>query len=270
MKRFYKLYQDVLKNDKLTRTQQQIISVLINRAEYHQYNKFYCYEEWIAQEVNCSVKTVKRAIKYFAELELIDITKVYNKVTKKTTNYYVVNIDTLNNKVVEETEVVVSDTLNKVEEEQTAERSETVCVPVVNSTPKTEEQVNNEEIVTNVKEYLKKSANKNRMGTVYFPEIMKKYKYTYKEIVEAVKELDRRGSITYKPSESDGKLYHSFTINTLTINDWRKLCKKVWGESNGNQEYLQTISKYSQKFINDGISEEELVNTMIDIRRKVA
>ena len=73
MKLFYKKYRDIFQMETLTRTQKDIITILINRAEFHKNNPFYCYESWIAQEVKCSEKTVKRAIKHFAEIGLLDI-----------------------------------------------------------------------------------------------------------------------------------------------------------------------------------------------------
>ena len=108
MKQFYKKYRDIFQMETLTRTQKDIITILINRAEYHNNKPFYCYESWIATEVKCSEKTVKRAIKHFAEIGLLDIKRTYNKETHKTINYYTINFDTTNNEVVNETENVVS------------------------------------------------------------------------------------------------------------------------------------------------------------------
>ena len=61
MKLFYKLYQEVANNKNISRTQQIILTLLINRAEYHNYQSFYCYEKWIASEIGCSEKTVKKS-----------------------------------------------------------------------------------------------------------------------------------------------------------------------------------------------------------------
>lgn len=120
MKTFYKLYSDVLKDKELTRTQQTILSVLINRGEYHK-QAFYCYEDWIASEVDCSVRTVKRAIKEFEKLGYISINRTYNKETRKTTNYYTVLFDTTGSTAVAETntsgiEIDSTPTVNEVKE----------------------------------------------------------------------------------------------------------------------------------------------------------
>lgn len=108
MKLFYKLYQEVANNKNISRTQQIILTLLINRAEYHNNQAFYCYEKWIASEIGCSEKTVKRAIKTFAEQGYISIDRVYNKTLKKKINFYTLNIDTISNAPVTETTDIVS------------------------------------------------------------------------------------------------------------------------------------------------------------------
>lgn len=298
MKQFFKKYQEVLQDERLTRTQGDIISVLINRAEYH--NKpFYCYESWIASEVRCSRRTVIRAIKYFEEIGLVSISKVYNKVTKKTTNYYTVNIDTFNNKVVEETKEVVSgvdaptvkeeviEVVNTVKEENImnntndeipydllypyeAEMIEAMSIPINDfSTPKTEEKVNNEEMINNVKECLKKAANKDNKGVVYCPELMKEYGYKYRDIVECVKELEKRGELTYTPTEKNSKLYHNYTLSIKgTIKEWEQICIAAYGQSKGNMDYLNKVSMYDKQFSENGIANEELVKVMMNVLNK--
>lgn len=120
MKTFYKLYSDVLKDKELTRTQQEILSVLLNRGEYHK-QSFYCYEQWIADEVDCSIITVKRAIKEFERLGYISIKRTYSKETRKTTNYYTVLFDTTGSTAVAETntsglEIDSTPTVNEVKD----------------------------------------------------------------------------------------------------------------------------------------------------------
>ena len=275
MKQFYKLFREVLQDDRLTRTQKDIISIIFNRAEYYKGKQFYCYESWIASEVKCSEKTVKRAIKHFETLGYININKVYNKKTRKTTNYYLVNFDVMNNKMVEETgtsgvAVEKTEVVNEVVVETTpvvddippmellypyeAEMIEAMSIPINDfSTPKTEEKVDNEEIINNVKECLKKAANKDNKGIVYFPEIMKKYNYKYRDIAEAVKELDKRGELTYTPAEKEGKIYHNYSFPKVMSKEEYETLKKEWWEF---------CVKNAKKIGQDGLTEKQVKSDM--------
>lgn len=291
MKQFYKLFREVLQDDRLTRTQKDIISIIFNRAEYYKGKQFYCYESWIASEVKCSEKTVKRAIKHFETLGYININKVYNKKTRKTTNYYLVNFDVMNTRMVEETgtsgvAVEKTEVVNEVVVETApvvddmppmellypyeAEYAEALTIPINDfSTPKTEEKVDNEEIVNNVKRCLKKAANKDNKGVVYFPDIMKEFNYKYRDIVEAVKELDKRGELAYTPTEKDGKIYHNYTLSIKgTIKEWEQICEAVYGQSKGDEDYYTKLSMFSNRFIKNGYKEEELVDVIVKVKNK--
>lgn len=290
MKQFYKLYQEVLANEKLTRTQQLIISVLINRAEYYNGKEFYCYVSWIASEVRCSEKTVKRAVKYFAEIGLLSINKTYNKEQKKTTNWYKLNIDTKNNCVVAKTELMVSGTKeieennnnstniikeNMIDIENTyipdellypAEYVEALTMPLYN-TPKKEDVVIDDDVKKNIKMWLLSNVNKQRKGTIYYPGIRDKYGYTFKQVIESAKQLTEEKIIEYHPTEKDGKLYHYYNVPINgTIQEWENICKKVYGISKGDNDYINKISGYTKKFIDNGISENDLIEIMLKVK----
>lgn len=283
MKQFYKLFREVLQDDRITRAQREIISVIFNRAEYYNNKPFYCYESWIASETKCSIITVKRAIKHFETLGYINITKNYNKKTRKTTNYYTVNFDVMNTKMVEETKEVVSgvdapmvkeeviEVVNTVKEENVmnntndeipydllypyeAEMIEAMSIPINDfSTPKTEEKVNNEEMINNVKGCLKKAANKDNKGIVYFPDIMNEYGYKYRDIVECVKELEKRGELTYTPTEKDSKLYHNYSFPKEMSKEEYETLKKEWWEF---------CVKNAKKIGQDGLTEKQVKSDM--------
>lgn len=106
--KYFKAYQEILQNKQISRTQQLIMSILLNRAEYHNFNSFYCYEQWIANELQCSLSTVKRGIKKLEEVGLVIIERTYNHQQRKTINYYTMNFNITGNTVVASTEEIVS------------------------------------------------------------------------------------------------------------------------------------------------------------------
>ena len=322
MKQFYKKYREIFQAEELTRTQKDIITILINRHEYHNGEPFYCYESWIAEEVKCSEKTVKRAIKHFEDIKLLTIDRHYNKQTRKTTNFYTINIDTNGSTLVNtdnvsgvvddyEKEEIVEPSTPVVEEEQprvfdwdSITGNDLVQMPVTNVdefeySTKTEEDydeyyesdeykeqlrkeeeyiinnnieeenindmidysntyipdelvyndafsvdlkdckridinntttsITNEEIMNNIKDWLIKNIGKNKQATIYYKALKEKYGYTFKEVVETAKELDRQNVITYAPVEKNGKLYHYYSLKRTSeaveveiIVDWLK------------------------------------------------
>lgn len=322
MKQFYKKYREIFQAEELTRTQKDIITILINRHEYHNGEPFYCYESWISEEVKCSEKTVKRAIKHFEDIKLLTIDRHYNKQTRKTTNFYTINIDTNGSTLVNtdnvsgvvndsEKEEIVEPSTPVVEEEQprvfdwdSIKGNDLVQMPVTNVdefeySTKTEEDydeyyesdeykeqlrkeeeyiinnnieeenindmidysntyipdelvyndafsvdlkdckridinntttsITNEEMMNNIKDWLIKNIGKNKQATIYYKALKEKYGYTFKEVVETAKELDRQNVITYAPVEKNGKLYHYYSLKRTSeaveveiIVDWLK------------------------------------------------
>lgn len=322
MKQFYKKYREIFQAEELTRTQKDIITILINRHEYHNGEPFYCYESWIAEEVKCSEKTVKRAIKHFEDIKLLTIDRHYNKQTRKTTNFYTIHINTNGSTLVNtdnvsgvvddyEKEEIVEPSTPVVEEEQprvfdwdSITGNDLVQMPVTNVdvyeySDKTEEDydeyyesdeykeqlrkeeeyiinnnieeenindmidysntyipdelvyndafsvdlkdckridinntttsITNEEMMNNIKDWLIKNIGKNKQATIYYKALKEKYGYTFKEVVETAKELDRQNVITYAPTEKNGKLYHYYSLKRTSeaveveiIVDWLK------------------------------------------------
>lgn len=306
MKQFYKKYRDIFQMETLTRTQKDIITILINRMEYHNGEPFYCYETWISEEVKCGIATVKRAIKHFEDIKLLTIDRHYNKHTRKTTNFYTINIDTNGSTLVNtdnvsgvvddyEKEEIVEPSTPVVEEEQprvfdwdSITGNDLVQMPVTNVdeyeySTKTEEDYDayyesdeykeqlrkeeeyiinnnieeknindmidysntyipdelvyndafsvdlkdckridtttptiNEDMLNNVKEWLIKNIGKNKQATIYYKALKEKYGYTFKEVVETAKELDRQNVITYAPVEKNGKLYHYYSLKVYS------------------------------------------------------
>lgn len=290
MKQFYKLYQEVLKDDRLTSKQMLILTTLLNRGEYHDNKPFYCYEKWIASEVRCSERTIKRAIKHIAELGYINIERVYNKREKKTINYYTINFDCTNTKPVEKiemasgtdkpTEQINNNNIEKIDNnmidiENTyipdellypAEYVEALTMPLYN-TPKKEDVVIDDDVKKNIKMWLLSNVNKQRKGTIYYPSIRDKYGYSFKQVIESAKQLAEEKVIEYNPVEKDGKLYHYYNVPTNgTIQEWENICKKVYGTSKGDNDYINKISGYTQKFIENGISENDLIEIMLKVK----
>lgn len=322
MKQFYKKYREIFQAEELTRTQKDIITILINRHEYHNGEPFYCYESWIAEEVKCSEKTVKRAVKHFEDIKLLTIDRHYNKQTRKTTNFYTIHINTNGSTLVNtdnvsgvvddyEKEEIVEPSTPVVEEEQprvfdwdSIKGNDLVQMPVTNVdefeySTKTEEDydeyyesdeykeqlrkeeeyiinnnieeenindmidysntyipdelvyndafsvdlkdckridinntttsITNEEMMNNIKDWLIKNIGKNKQATIYYKALKEKYGYTFKEVVETAKELDRQNVITYAPVEKNGKLYHYYSLKRTSeaveveiIVDWLK------------------------------------------------
>lgn len=322
MKQFYKKYREIFQAEELTRTQKDIITILINRHEYHNGEPFYCYESWIAEEVKCSEKTVKRAVKHFEDIKLLTIDRHYNKQTRKTTNFYTIHINTNGSTLVNtdnvsgvvddyEKEEIVEPSTPVVEEEQprvfdwdSITGNDLVQMPVTNVdefeySTKTEEDydeyyesdeykeqlrkeeeyiinnnieeknindmidysntyipdelvyndafsvdlkdckridinntttsITNEEMINNIKDWLIKNIGKNKQATIYYKALKEKYGYTFKEVVETAKELDRQNVITYAPVEKNGKLYHYYSLKRTSeaveveiIVDWLK------------------------------------------------
>lgn len=322
MKQFYKKYREIFQAEELTRTQKDIITILINRHEYHNGEPFYCYESWIAEEVKCSEKTVKRAVKHFEDIKLLTIDRHYNKQTRRTTNFYTINIDTNGSTLVNtdnvsgvvddyEKEEIVEPSTPVVEEEQprvfdwdSITGNDLVQMPVTNVdeyeySTKTEEDydeyyesdeykeqlrkeeeyiinnnieeknindmidysntyipdelvyndafsvdlkdckrvdinntttsITNEEMMNNIKDWLIKNIGKNKQATIYYKALNEKYGYTFKQVVETAKELDRQNIITYAPVEKNGKLYHYYSLKRTSeaveveiIVDWLK------------------------------------------------
>lgn len=285
MKQFYKLYQEVLANEKLTRTQQLIISVLINRAEYYNGKEFYCYESWIASEVRCSEKTVKRAVKYFAEIGLLSINKTYNKEQKKTTNWYKLNIDTKNNSVVAKTELMVSGTKeieennnnstniikeNMIDIENTFIPDE-ILYPIEQNVNISEcKMVVADDVKETIKTHLLKNVNKQNKGTIYYPAIRDKYGYSFRQVIESAKQLAEEKVIEYHPSEKDGRIYHYYNLpddgKKRALEQWKNVCKKIWGISNGNEDYISQAAKYVDDYIKRGISVDALIDIMYSVK----
>lgn len=87
---FYKLHKSVIDAQQLTMTAKMVLMILQNRAEYYNNKPFYCYESWIAGEIHRTERTVKRMIKVLEANGYIHIDRVYNKTTKKTTNFYTI------------------------------------------------------------------------------------------------------------------------------------------------------------------------------------
>lgn len=375
MKQFYKKYREIFQAEELTRTQKDIITILINRSEYHNGEPFYCYESWIADEVKCSEKTVKRAVKHFEDIKLLTIDRHYNKQTRRTTNFYTVNIDTNGSVVVDTKNVsgIVDDYEKKeieqplevepstpVEEEQprifdwdSIKGNDLLQMPVsdtdeysYNSNTTDEdyeryfeseeyqeqlrkeqeyiennniekENINdmvdysntyipdelvyndafsvdlkdckrvdinttptiNEDMVNNVKEWLIKNIGKSQQGTVYYKAFKEKYGYTFREVVETVKELDKRNVITYSPTEKNGKLYHYYSLKanseekelevtvdwlkyiSCRINQYKDECRQVPNaQESFYKNIIDDVNNALMGYIVRGGNKETLVN----------
>lgn len=300
MYRFYKSYRGILQDERLTRTQKVVLAILINRAEYYKGNKFYCFESWIASEADCSEKTVKRAVKHFESLGLIDITPTYNKTTKKKTNFYTVNFDWSKGKMVEETgadgtavveqqEVTPAPTpiieaqvvkLSALQPEQTYNEVTTNEDIDINNckvvTPMAPEITN--EVLNNVFAYLKSNANEAKRGMIYFPSIKSKYGYDYKTVVESARALASKGFINYDPQEKDGKLFHFYTISSSVVTDekkfeetlgkWIDLCSNQMSRLNADSTederklVLSTLSNYAGEYMVNGVTKDDLKNAI--------
>lgn len=369
MKQFYKKYRDIFQMETLTRTQKDIITILINRMEYHNGEPFYCFESWIAEEVKCGIATVKRAIKHFEDIKLINIDRHYNKQTRKTTNFYTINIDTNGSTLVNTDNV--SGVVNDYEKEEIVEPS----TPVLEEQPRVfdwdsikgndliqmpvsvtdeftynsnttdedyekyfeseeyqeqlrkeqeyiennnieKENINdmvdysntyipdelvyndafsvdlkdckridtttptiNEDMVNNVKEWLIKNIGKNKQATIYYKALKEKYGYTFKEVVETAKELDRQNVITYVPVEKNGKLYHYYSLKrtseaveveiivdwlkytTYRINQYKDECRQVPNASDAfYKNIIDDVNNSLMGFVARGGDKKTLVN----------
>ena len=252
MQGFYKNYKNVIQNEKLTRTQQVVLGVILDKAKYYKGKQFYCYEEWIAAEVRCSRRTVIRAIKRLEELEIIVVKKNYNKTIQKTTNYYSINNNAVNNGE----ENMVNNTITEIANKQF-------------KTVKNEKEVVSDEILSNVKKCLKKGVNKKNEGIVYLPGINKSTGYDYSTILKAVEVLNERGDIEYTPNEKDGKIYHNYSISIKgTIKEWEQICIAAYGQSRGDMDYLNKVSMYNKQFVENGIDNKELIKVMMNVLNK--
>jgi hypothetical protein len=369
MKQFYKKYREIFQAEELTRTQKDIITILINRMEYHNGEPFYCYESWIAEEVKCSEKTVKRAVKHFEDIKLLTIDRHYNKQTRKTTNFYTIHINTNGSTLVNtdnvsgvvddyEKEEIVEPSTPVVEEEQprvfdwdSITGNDLVQMPVTNVdefeySTKTEEDYDeyyesdeykeqlrkeeeyiinnnieeknindmidysntyipdelvyndafsvdlkdckridnttptiNEDMLNNVKEWLIKNIGKNKQATIYYKALKEKYGYTFKEVVETAKELDRQNVITYAPVEKNGKLYHYYSLKrtseaveveiivdwlkytTYRINQYKDECKQVPNAQEAfYKNIIDDVNNSLMGFIARGGDKKTLVN----------
>lgn len=339
MKQFYKKYREIFQAKELTRTQKDIITILINRMEYHNGEPFYCYSTWIAEEVKCGIATVKRAIKHFEDIKLINIDRHYNKQTRKTTNFYTINIDTNGSTLVNtdnvsgvvndyEKEEIVEPSTPVVEEEQPRvfdwdsikgndliQMSVTEEEYIINNNIE-EENINdmvdysntyipdelvyndafsvdlkdckridtttptiNEDMVNNVKEWLIKNIGKNKQATIYYKALKEKYGYTFKEVVETAKELDRQNIITYAPVEKNGKLYHYYSLKrtseaveveiivdwlkytTYRINQYKDECKQVPNaQESFYKNIIDDVNNSLMGFVARGGDKKTLVN----------
>lgn len=372
MKQFYKKYRDIFQMEILTRTQKDIITILINRMEYHNGEPFYCFESWIAQEVKCGIATVKRAIKHFEEIKLLTIDRHYNKQTRKTTNFYTINIDTNGSTLVNtdnvsgvvndyEKEEIVEPSTTVVEEEQprvfdwdSIKGNDLIQMPVsdtdeysynsnttdddyeiyfeseeyqeqlrkeqeyIENNNIEKENINdmvdysntyipdelvyndafsidlkdckridnntttptiNEDMVNNVKEWLIKNIGKSQQGTVYYKALKEKYGYTFREVVETVKELDKRNIITYSPTEKNGKLYHYYSLKanseekelevtidwlkyiSCRINQYKDECRQVPNaQESFYKNIIDDVNNALMGYIVRGGNKETLVN----------
>lgn len=285
MYRFYKSYRGILQDERLTRTQKVIISILLNRAEFHQNKKFYCYESWIANEAMCSEKTVKRAVKHLETIGLLNITQTYNKDTKKKTNFYTVNFDYSKGKMVEETGASGISTINNKPEEITRVEVKLSAEPqpTYNEIPTTTaDNIKDckvvteidKEVLNNVFTYLKSNINEAKKGVVYFPALKGQFGYNYRQVVEAVRELANRGKIEYDPQEKDGKLIHFYSLSTSvvtnkakfeeTLGSWIDLCSTHIGKLTKNSTedekkiVLSTLSNYAAAYLENGVTREDL------------
>lgn len=283
MYRFYKNYRGVIRDEKLTKTQKTVYSILINRAEFHNGNKFYCFESWIAEEAVCSIRTVKRAIKHLEELGYIHITKSYNKADKKTTNYYTVNFEWQKGKMVAETGASgEGDVSTPVVKTKVVKLSAIQPEPTYNEIPTTTDNIKDSKVVTEINKdvlndvftYLKSNVNEAKRGVVYFPALKGQFGYNYRQVVEAVRELANRGKIEYDPQEKDGKLFHFYSISSgvitnekkyeETIGKWIDLCSNQMSKLNANSTeeekklVLSTLSDYAGEYIVNGVTKEDL------------
>lgn len=270
MKQFYKLYQEVLQNEKLTRTQQAILSILINRQEYHKNKAFYCYVDWIASEIKCSERTVKRAIKYFAEIGLVSISKTYKKEIRKTTNWYRINIDTTNNGVVVNNEV--SGTMEDTNKTENNMRDiDEVLQPIDEDIDiKQCKMIIDNEVISNIKNHLINNINKKNKSTVYYPAIKEKFGYDYKTVIESVKQLSQQNIINYQPEEKDGKIYHYYSVPPKfneekyneTLGKWYDLVVQHINKINTNgynkQMVINDLQSYAGDYLKDGVTATDL------------
>ena len=370
MKQFYKKYRDIFQMETLTRTQKDIITILINRMEYHNGEPFYCFESWIAEEVKCGIATVKRAIKHFEDIKLINIDRHYNKHTRKTTNFYTINIDTNGSTLVNtdnvsgvvndyEKEEIVEPSTPVVEEEQqrvfdwdSIKGNDLIQMPVSDTdeysynsnttdedyekyfeSEEYQEQLRkeqeyiennnvekentndmvdysntyipdelvyndafevdlkdckkidtttptiNEDMLNNVKEWLIKNIGKNKQATIYYKALKEKYGYTFKEVVETAKELDRQNVITYAPVEKNGKLYHYYSLKrtseaveveiivdwlkytTYRINQYKDECRQVPNaQESFYKNIIDDVNNSLMGFVARGGDKKTLVN----------
>lgn len=237
---FYKHYTDLLKTH-LSPSAEKVLMVLINRAEFHNNKPFYCYEKWIASEINKSERTIKRAIKKLSEDNYISIERVYNKNTRKSINIYTVNTLPTDNGVVNTPDVsgeideiinIEKEVLNeKITNEQTNKDmyNEQNEIPLDILYPYEQDDIEAQAVFTKsyqnkntavvipdemkqgVKKYLMDNYRDGKTNMVYYPAIHKLTQCTYKQLIDIVKEMDEEGLIKYNPEEKNGKIYHYYT-----------------------------------------------------------
>lgn len=81
---YIKVFRELLENKHLSPTDVLLMSILIDKSNYHKGELFYCYEGYLADELNVSESTIKRSVKKLKQFNLIDI---FNK-NNDTKNYY--------------------------------------------------------------------------------------------------------------------------------------------------------------------------------------
>lgn len=82
-------YISFLRGRGLTQTEKLIYVCLANNYRYHQ-KEFYTYESYLADKLEVDERTIRRGIKKLKEVNLINVSREYNKEVKKTLNYYTV------------------------------------------------------------------------------------------------------------------------------------------------------------------------------------
>lgn len=97
MKTYIKLFTNDLKNKGLSLYDKAVFGSLVTKFQYHNNEAFYTYEKYIADELEVSESSVKRSIKKLIDLELISVSKRFNKQLKQTVNYYMINNSILSN-----------------------------------------------------------------------------------------------------------------------------------------------------------------------------
>lgn len=114
MKTYIKLFTNDLKNKGLSLYDKAVFGSLATKFQYHNNEAFYTYEKYIADELEVSESSVKRSIKKLIDLELISVSKRFNKQLKQTVNYYMINKSILSNENLSNDTSIVS--VEKVEQ----------------------------------------------------------------------------------------------------------------------------------------------------------